>query len=47
MLGCGLNIVGCDVVELSPQLDQSGASTAVALKILREMLLKLEEKHIK
>ena len=47
MEGCGLNIVGCDVVELSPQLDQSGASTAVALKILREMLLKLEEKHIK
>ena len=47
MLGCGLNIVGCDVVELSPQLDQRGASTAVALKILREMLLKLEEKHIK
>ena len=41
--GCGLNVVGCDVVELSPPYDQSGASTAVALKILREMLLKLEE----
>lgn len=47
MLGCGLNVVGCDVVELSPQLDQSGASTAVALKVMREMLLKLEEKHIR
>ncbi|MDD6397317.1 MAG: arginase family protein, partial [Selenomonadaceae bacterium] len=45
--GCGLNVVGCDVVELSPPYDQSGASTAVALKILREMLLKLEEPFIK
>ncbi len=34
-----LNIVGCDINELSPQLDASGASTAVAFKILREMLL--------
>lgn len=34
-----LNIVGCDINELSPPLDTSGASTAVALKILREMLL--------
>lgn len=45
--GCGLNVVGCDVVELSPPYDQSGASTAVALKIMREMLLKLEEPFIK
>ena len=45
--GCGLNVVGCDVVELSPPYDQRGASTAVALKILREMLLKLEEPFIK
>ena len=45
--GCGLNIVGCDVVELAPGLDQSGASTAAALKILREMLLKLEEPFIR
>lgn len=44
---CGLNIVGCDVVELSPPYDQSGASTAAALKIMREMLLKLEEPFIK
>lgn len=35
----GLNIVGFDVNELSPQYDQTGASTAVACKVLREMLL--------
>ena len=34
-------IVGCDVNELSPALDASGASTAVACKIVREMLLAL------
>lgn len=34
-----LNIVGCDVNELSPQYDQSGVSTAVACKIIREILL--------
>lgn len=42
-----LNLVGCDINELSPLLDASGASTAVALKVLRELLLKLEEKHIR
>lgn len=42
-----LNIVGCDINELSPLLDASGASTAVALKVMRELLLKLEEKHIR
>lgn len=47
ILGCSLNIVGCDVVELAPGLDQSGASTSAALKILREMLLKLEEPFIR
>lgn len=36
-----LNIVGCDVNELSPQYDPSGVSTAVACKIIREMLLAL------
>ena len=40
----GLNIVGCDVVELSPVYDQSGVSTAVACKIIREILLILEAK---
>lgn len=34
-----LNIVGCDIDELSPIYDQSGASTAVACKVLRELLL--------
>lgn len=38
---CGLNIVGCDIVELSPIYDQSGCSTAVACKVLRELLLAL------
>ena len=34
-----LNIVGCDVNELSPHYDHSGVSTAVACKLIREMLL--------
>lgn len=34
-----LNIVGFDLMELSPHYDPSGASTAVACKLLREMLL--------
>jgi agmatinase len=38
---CGLNIVACDLTELAPVYDPSGASTAVALKILRELLLAL------
>ena len=33
------NIVGADVNELAPMLDVSGASTAAACKIVREMLL--------
>ncbi len=35
----GLNIVACDLNELSPMLDSSGASTAAACKALRELLL--------
>lgn len=35
------NVVGCDVNELSPAYDQSSVSTAVAGKIIREMLLAL------
>ena len=31
-------IVGADVVELSPHYDQSGVSTSVACKIIREMI---------
>jgi agmatinase len=38
-----LNIVGCDVNELSPVYDQTGVSTAVACKIIREMLLALSK----
>lgn len=33
------NIVGMDAVELSPHYDQSGMSTAVACKVIREMTL--------
>jgi agmatinase len=36
-----LNIVGCDINELCPVYDQSGASTALACKLLRELLLVL------
>lgn len=34
-----LNIVGADVVELSPDYDPTGVSTAVASKVIREMML--------
>lgn len=37
-------VVGCDVMELAPTLDQSGASTALACKIVRELLLALNKK---
>lgn len=37
------HVVGCDVNELSPVYDQSGASTAAAGKIIREMLLALSK----
>ena len=36
-----LNIVGMDIVELSPPYDSSGSSTALACKLLREILLYL------
>lgn len=36
-----LNIVGLDMNELSPIYDQSGASTALACKLVREILLVL------
>lgn len=39
----GLNIVACDLNELSPVYDQSGVSTAVACKMLRELLLSLSD----
>lgn len=34
-----MNIVGADIVELAPHFDHSGVSTAVACKVIREMLL--------
>jgi agmatinase len=40
----GLNIAAADVVELAPRLDNSGVSTAVACKVMREMLLLMGEK---
>lgn len=33
------NIVGADVVELAPDYDSSGASTAVATKVIRSLLM--------
>lgn len=33
------HVVGMDVVELSPHYDQSGLSTAVACKVIRELVL--------
>ena len=35
----GFNIIGADVVELAPDYDASGASTAVATKVIRELLM--------
>lgn len=40
-----LNIVGADVNELAPMLDVSGASTATACKVVREMLLAMGTQH--
>ncbi len=38
---CKKNVVGADINELAPMLDTSGASTAIACKTLRELLLAL------
>lgn len=40
---CRLNIVGADINELAPMLDNSGVSTATACKVLRELILALSE----
>lgn len=37
----GLNVVAVDMNELSPVYDKSGISTALACKVLRELLLQL------
>lgn len=38
-----LNIVGADINELCPVYDQSGVSTAVACKVLRELILAINK----
>lgn len=38
-----LNIVGIDVNELNPMLDPSGASIALACKLIRELLIALQK----
>jgi agmatinase len=38
----GKNLVGADVVELSPAYDPTGASSILAAKVVREMLLLLQ-----
>ena len=40
---CQTNIVGADINELAPMLDNSGVSTATACKVLRELLLALSK----
>ena len=35
------NVIAADINELAPMLDMSGASTALACKILRELMLAL------
>ncbi|MCL1844127.1 MAG: agmatinase [Defluviitaleaceae bacterium] len=40
-----LNIVGCDVVELSPHYDHSGISVMAACKIIREILMVMSFQH--
>ncbi|RKD28050.1 agmatinase [Caminicella sporogenes] len=39
-----LNIIGADIVELAPDYDPTGVSTAVASKVLRELILILANK---
>ena len=41
-----LRVVGADINELAPMLDSSGASTAAACKILRELILALYQSQI-
>ena len=37
------HVIACDINELNPHYDQSGVSTIVACKIVREMLIALHE----
>ncbi|MGB0844657.1 MAG: arginase family protein, partial [Alphaproteobacteria bacterium] len=44
--GCsGLNIVGCDLVEVSPPYDPSGTTALIAANLLYEMLCVLPKAH--
>lgn len=43
LVGSRCQVVGCDVNELSPSYDQSGVSTAVACKVVRELLLAIQK----
>ena len=36
-----VDIVGCDIVELSPDYDSTNVSTVLACKVLRELALVL------
>lgn len=40
-MASSLNIIGADINELSPHYDASGSSTALACKLLRELMLRL------
>jgi len=40
---CRTNVVGADINELAPMLDNSGMSTAMACKVLRELILALNK----
>ena len=43
LLVCKTNVVAADVNELAPMLDTTGVSTATACKVLRELLLALNQ----
>ena len=43
---CAAHVVGADINELAPMLDPSGASTATACKVLRELILALHKMKI-
>lgn len=43
---CSANVIAADINELSPIYDQSGSSTALACKILRELLLAINNKPL-
>ena len=42
-----IKLVGCDIVELSPDYDNTNVSTVTACKILRELALVLSDNYNK